>query len=288
MSGRVAGPAAFCLAAWSGAALALDQPTRLGPAPPAVVRRVVTLAPSLTESVMALGAGARLAGVSRFDEAKEVASLPRVGGFSDPSVEAVLGLKPDLVVVQPGPGNEKPVKRLAELGVPVLALPLENVAQVEAGLRALGAALGEAARGERLAQNIEASRAKVRALAHGLPTLKVLFVYDFTPLVVAGPGSFAGELLADAGAVNAAQKAKTAYPAYSVEAAAAAQPDVIVDAATSAMGRKELARLPGLRDARWVTLTSRDLLHPGPYLGRGLEELFHLLHDPHAASDAGH
>ena len=70
----------------------------LGPAPEGEVQRVVTLTPSLTDIVLALGAGERLVGVSRFDERSEVARLPRVGGFVDPSVEAVLALHPDLVL----------------------------------------------------------------------------------------------------------------------------------------------------------------------------------------------
>src|SRR5215831_8797866 len=109
----------------SGGASALDAPVYLGPKPPANVRRVVTLAPSLSETLIALGAADRLVGVSRFDDFPEVSKLPRVGGFLDPSVEAVLALKPDLVLVQPSPGNRQPVEKMAELGVPVLALRMQ-------------------------------------------------------------------------------------------------------------------------------------------------------------------
>ena len=104
-SGIAAVGSAFLLAA---APPPVEQPRHLGPASPARVLRVVTLAPSLTEAVLALGLQDRLIGVSRFDELPEVARLPRVGGFIDPSVEAVLALKPDLVLVQPAPGNQRP------------------------------------------------------------------------------------------------------------------------------------------------------------------------------------
>ena len=121
-------------------------PRYLGPKPPKNVGRVVTLAPSVTEIVVALGAAERLVGVSRFDELPEVKSLPRVGGFVDPSVEAILGLRPDLVMVQPSPGNQRPVEKLAELGTPVLALPMHTVAQTLASIREAGRALGRAER----------------------------------------------------------------------------------------------------------------------------------------------
>ena len=125
----------------ASAASAVEAPQYLGPKPKSEVRRVVTLAPSLTETVLALGAGERLIGVSRFDTFPEVKSLPRVGGFVDPSVEAVLALKPDLVLVQPAPGNQKPVEKLAELGVPILALPMHTIAETLASIREVGRVL---------------------------------------------------------------------------------------------------------------------------------------------------
>jgi iron complex transport system substrate-binding protein len=257
----------------------------LGPKVPAVVRRVVTLAPSLTDTVLALGAGDVLVGVSRFDERPEVRTLPRVGGFVDPSVEAVLALRPDVVLVQPSPGNRGPVEALAALGIPILALRLASVDDVLAGLRATGAALGHAREGEALALSLERTRALVRARALGLPEVRVLFVYGFQPLVVAGPGSFADELLADAGGTNVAHDAGRAYPVWSVERALGARPDVVLDASDSTAGQDAIRALPGLREARWVTLPSPALLHPGPALGQGLLELFHSLHP--AAPEAG-
>jgi len=259
---------------------------RLGPQAPAVVRRVVTLAPSLTDAVIALGALDVLVGVSRFDERPEVRTLPRVGGFVDPSVEAVAALKPDLVLVQPGPGNRAPVEALAGLGISILALRLSSVADVLAALRAISAALGRTPRGEALAQQLEATRAQVRARARGLPPVRVLFAYGLEPLVVAGPGSFADELLSDAGGTNVAADAGRAYPVWSVERALGSRPDVVLDASEGVAGREALQSLPGLREARWVRLPSTALLHPGPALGQGLEELFLALH-PTLAKDAG-
>src|SRR3712207_5963839 len=96
---RIASLLLLAVLGLSGAAHAADThtgPRRLGPRREGKVRRVVTIAPSLTEMVLAMGAGDTLVGVSRFDEDKAVAALPRVGGFVDPSVEAVIALKPDL------------------------------------------------------------------------------------------------------------------------------------------------------------------------------------------------
>ena len=255
----------------------------LGPAPRGEVRRVVTLAPSLTDLVLALGAGDRLVGVSRFDERPEVARLPRVGGFVDPSVEAVLALHPDLVLAQPGPGNRRAVETMAELGASVLLLPLGTVEDVLAAERETGRALGLAGRGESLARALEATRARIRERSRALAPVRVLLVYGFDPLVVAGPGGFADELLSDAGAVNVAHDAASPYPVYSVERALGSRPELVLDAADTAAGRDRVRALPGLREARWATLPGQALLHPGPELGRGLEQLFLLVHPQEAS-----
>ncbi|MBN1204843.1 MAG: ABC transporter substrate-binding protein [Myxococcaceae bacterium] len=270
--------AALGLSGVAGAADTHSAPRLLGPKKQGKVRRVVTLAPSLTEMVLAMGARETLVGVSRFDVDKAVAELPRVGGFVDPSVEAVVALRPDLVLVQPGPGNQRPVERMAELGIPVLLLPLHSVADTLAALRAVGKALGQEQDAEALISRIEATRARIREAAKKLPAPRVLLVYGFEPLVVAGPGSFADELLRDAGAINIAADAGSAYPVYSVERAVRARPAVVVDAADVDVGKEKIQALPGLSTARWVQAPSFALLQPGPSLGRGLEELFGLLH----------
>ncbi len=273
-------PAAVLLALGLLAAGPAEPPAvqALGPPAPAVVRRVVTLAPSLTDTVLALGARDVLVGVSRFDERPEVRTLPRVGGFVDPSVEAIVSLKPDLVLVQPGAGNRRPVETLASLGIAVVALRLGSVDDVLVGLRATAQALGRVERGEALARTLEETRQRVRRRSAGLPAVRVLFVYGFQPLVVAGPGSFADELLRDAGGTNVAEEAGRPYPVWSVERALGSTPDVVLDATRGMEGGSGLRELPGLRSARWVTLPSPALLHPGPALGQGLEELFNALH----------
>jgi iron complex transport system substrate-binding protein len=258
-----------------------EGPQELGPRRAGPVRRVVTLAPSLTEMVLAVGAGERLVGVSRFDRMPEVAKLRRVGGFTDPSVEAVLALKPDLVLVFPGPGNRGPVEKMAQLGLRVLVLPLHTVKDTLAAMRAVGQALGKGPESEALVARIEATRARVRAAAAKAKRApRVLLVYGFEPLVVAGPGSFADELLRDAGGVNIAADAGTPYPVYSAERAVVARPDVVIDAADVDVGKEKFRNLPGLREARWVQVPTLALLQPGPSLGRGLEELYALLY-PH-------
>ncbi len=264
----------FVLLAMGGGSSAHAKVLRLGPKPPAEVKRVVTLAPSLTETVLALGAGEKLVGVSRFDEAPEVAKLPRVGGYNDPSLEAVLALSPQVVLAQMAPTNQAAVEKLAELGVSVIAFSLTSLSDAVEAIEVVGQALGKVKVAQALQKTIAETRAATQARAKARAHRpKVLFVVSFQPLIVAGPGSFIHELLEDVGAQNIAAKSVTPFPQFSLERVVKAQPEVIIDAAFSAEGREWVQRLPALKKARWVKMNSSELWHPGPALATGLLKL---------------
>jgi cobalamin transport system substrate-binding protein len=250
--------------------LAAGPRQHLGPPAPPVARRVVTLAPSLSEMVVELGAAERLVGVTRFDDDVRVARLPRIGGYNDPQPEAVLAVKPDLVLAQPAPANRGPVEALARLGIPVEAFPLTTVADIEAAISGIAQLLGLPERGRELDARLEAARQSAREAASGKPRLRALLVFGLDPLVVAGAGSFAAELLEDAGGDNAAG-AKEPFFRLSAEAAVRMAPDVIVLCGVEPpQGRPAL---PGLSATRTVSLRSTALLHPGPRLTEALSDL---------------
>jgi iron complex transport system substrate-binding protein len=261
----------------------------VGERPKAPPRRVVVLAPSLTDVVLALGLGDRLAGVTRLDDAPEVAHLPRVGGFLDPNPEAVLGLSPDLVLWVTDGGALGAVRRIAELSrasrrpFAILAIQIDTLADVLATPRIVGDALGEGGRGEKLARDLAAEVEAVRRRAAALPRKRVLFVVGREPLVVAGPRSFPEELLRVCGAESVV-RGERPWPVYPLEKAVADDPDVVVDAAVQepAEGMDRLAVVPAVRRGAVVRLSNDDLIRPGPRMIRGLGELFRALH-PEAA-----
>jgi iron complex transport system substrate-binding protein len=251
--------------------LAAGPRQHLGPPVPAQVRKVVTLAPSLSEVVLALGAGERLAGVTRFDDDPRTAKLPRVGGYNDPQPEAVLALKPDLVLAEPAPANRGPVETLARLGIPVEAFPLSTVQDIEDALTGIGKLLALEQNGRDLKESIEAARARARARARGKPRKRALLIFGIAPLVVAGPRSFAGELLADTGAENAAGDNEHPFFRISAEAAVKAAPEVVVLCGVEPPPGRPV--LPGLEKARIAKLRSTALLHPGPRIAEALDDL---------------
>ena len=252
--------------------LAASSAQWLGPPPPVPATRVISLAPSITETVIALGGKDSLIAVSRFCDFPEVAKLPKAGGFNDISVETIVALKPQLLVVAKSPGNQKSVETLARLGISVLALPLTTVDDVATSMTELGHALGRDAAARTLVDELSTARLKERGVVVKKPKV-VLFVVGFAPLVVAGPGSFAHELLEDCGARNAAEKAPTAYPTYSLEKAVTLVPDVVIDASDVKDGRDAVEKLGAMKKAKWVTVPTKALLHPGPALAKALPSL---------------
>jgi cobalamin transport system substrate-binding protein len=251
--------------------LAAGPRQHLGPPPPRRAQRVVTLAPSLSEVVLALGAQDRLVGVTRFDDDPRTAGLPRIGGYNDPQPEAVLAVKPDLVLAEPAPANRGPVEALARLGVPIEAFPLSTVADIEAAIGGIAGLLGLGEQGHALVAELEAARKKARELAQGKRRVRALLVFGLEPLVVAGRKGFAGELLEDAGGENAAGAEERPFFRLSAEAAVEAAPEVIVLCGIEPQAGR--APVPGLDEVRVATLRSTALLHPGPRLAQALGDL---------------
>lgn len=248
--------------------------------------RIVTVAPSATELIFALGAGDRIRGVSRYDDYPEaVAAVPKVGGFLDPNVEAILALHPDLVVGVPNAGNRPALERIAGFGVPVLVVPGNTLADVFHAGGALGAALGgdAPARARRLTADLERDLRALSEKAAGARPPRVAFVYGWSPLVLAGPNSFADSMLVLLNAKNVVKRGPD-YLRYSVEKLIEDQPEVIIDA-SEAHGEKDGAEpwarwtsIPAVKARRVHRIPLGDVLRPGPRIATGMRRVAEILH----------
>jgi iron complex transport system substrate-binding protein len=252
---------------------------------PAVPARIASLAPSVTETLFALGAGDRVVAVSDYcDYPPEATRLPRVGSFNAPNVEAVLAQRPDVVIGLPSPGNHENVLTMRRLGVRVEIIDPERLADLPVATRKIAAVAGVPEAGERLVATMAREMDAVRAKVAGAPKPRVLMLVGQDPLIAVGPESFLGEMLVEAGAVNVAP-AGEAWPRLNVEVAIAADPEVIVDcsmgteAGTATLGYwTRFASIRAVKDGRVHPFRSFEALRPGPRLARALEELARLLH----------
>jgi iron complex transport system substrate-binding protein len=239
--------------------------------------RVVSMAPALTDLVIELGASDRLVGVSRFDDAPALQRLPRVGGYLDPNLEAVVRLQPDLVVALDGVSFAGPLKAMQQAKLRVLALRTDTLDDLHASLVALGTALGVAARADAVWNELTALRAQVRAQSAGRPRIRCAVAVGLRPLVLAGRGSYLEPLLEDAGGENVAPS-DLAWPTSSVEQLVAAKPQVLIDG-TGAEQDEASGRVLKLLEAQGARVVhpSADLFRPGPRAIRALPELARLI-----------
>lgn len=257
LPGRPAAAAAISLRDDGGQLLQLAQPPQ----------RIVSLIPSLTETVCALGACARLVGVDRYsDYPPAVAALPRLGGLDDTPIEAIVALRPDVVLASPASRVEE---RLRALGIKVLVLEARNHADARRVLFSVAQLLGQP---EPLAlwQGIEAAAARaaatVPAAARGA---SVYYEVDSAPYA-AGAASFIGETLARLGLQNIAPAALGPFPKLNPEFVVRADPQLIMIAqrnAASLAGRPGWAGIRALREQRVCVLGADEaelVARPGP------------------------
>ncbi|MGE5247952.1 MAG: ABC transporter substrate-binding protein [Verrucomicrobiota bacterium] len=247
----------------------------------AAPRRVVSLAPNLTEIVFLLGKGDVLVGDTRFcDYPPAAALLPKVGGVTDPDVERVVALSPDLVLATMDGNPREKVRTLEELGIPCFAVAPQDLRAVLATIERVGALLGDASRGRAEAERLRHRADEVRAAARTErgPAPAVLFALSTTPLIAAGGGTFLDELVRLAGGRNAAGHLPGRYPRLAVEELVALRPDLILVAGMTGVERfpAEVTRwkeVPAFRDGAVITLDGDLVTRPGPRLVTGLEQI---------------
>ena len=238
--------------------------------------RIVSLLPSLTETVCALQACARLVGVDRYSDWPASARLlPQLGGLEDTQIERLVALKPDLGLAA---GSTRAIARLESLGIPVLALEPRNLADTHRVILAVATALGTPELGDKVWTQVDA---RINAAAARLQILRgqrIYFEVAATPYA-AGEASFLGELLARLGMRNVVPAALGPFPQLSPEFVVRAQPEVLMatqQAVAEMPARPGWAGMRALQQARhcgFAPAAFDVLMRPGPRLGQAAEIL---------------
>jgi iron complex transport system substrate-binding protein len=261
-------------------------------APPA---RIISLAPSVTEVLFALGLGDRVAGVTSFCRyPPEAARLPQVGGYLDLNLEAIVGLDPDLVVLIQD--HDAARARLDELGVPTLQVDQADLDGILRSIEEIAARCSVPERGAELVAAISGRLEAVERRVAGLPRPRTLAVVgrevgtgSITTVWVAGPATFYDDVIRLAGGANAAEPSPVLYPELSREGLYHIDPDVIVDlladldergvaAEAAAADWQQLAALRAVRSGRVHALRHELTVVPGPRVAELVEEVAQALH----------
>ncbi|MBI5075214.1 MAG: cobalamin-binding protein [Nitrospirae bacterium] len=249
-------------------------------------KRIISLAPNITEILFALGVDERIVGVSSFCDYPEAAKQKaKVGGFSNPSLEAVVSLKPDMVLLTYDGNPQAFEERLRSMKIRTVVIRARKISDLPAGIRQIGAAVGAGEKAELLAADIEKrldvfkERDRI-SLSQAKPAKrqKVLFIIWPDPLIVAGHGTTTSEALALLGLENIAAKTSTAYPKYSIEEILRQAPDIIFIGKGNGMDEvadgllRRLKTVPAVRNGK-VFYVSDYLYRLGPRTMNGVDEL---------------
>jgi iron complex transport system substrate-binding protein len=268
------GQTAIAIVDDTGTALTLDRPAK----------RVVSLAPSQTEMVFAAGGGRRLVGVSDYcDYPEDAKAIEKIGDFSDPNVEKIVALKPDLVVAAAGIQAEV-AERLAEVGVTVAVLDPTTLDALFADLGELGALLGTEQQASDLVARLKRQVAEVEKQVAGQPVSSVFFEIYSKPLMTAGAGTLIEDIVRHAGGSNMGSAAGEGFLEFSEEVLLENDPDVYiaVEGAQSEPGdieqRPGYEHLAAVKNDRVFVIDDDLVVRSGPRAVEGLQKIAVLLH----------
>jgi iron complex transport system substrate-binding protein len=255
-------------------------------------RRIVSAAPAITETLFALGLGDRVVAVTDYCRyPAEAIAKPKIGGYTQPNIEAIAALRPDLVIIERNPIQLGP--KLEAMKLKVLEIPAQTIADIPRMITAVAAGTGAEAAGAKLAQNINRELDEIRRKTNSRPRRRVLFVVgrsanSLEGMMAVGGSSYLNDLISVAGGVNIFEKAVAAYPRISLEQVIGSNPDVILDMGDMAQTAKvtedhkrravALWKRHPVLNARVFAIASDVYVVPGPRIAQAAREFARMLH----------
>jgi iron complex transport system substrate-binding protein len=252
---------------------------------PLKIERIVSLAPNLTEIVYAVGAGDRLVGDTEYcDYPAEAKSVAKIGDTMHPSVERIIALKPQIVLVSTASQLEAFTNQLDQQRIAVYVTNPRSLDEIFHSITVLGGMFGRPEQAALLATDLRKRAAAVEARIREIKPISVFYQVSGEPLYTIGRDAYLTDLVKRAGGVSVTTDVPGAFPRYSDEAALAARPDAIILPTGGAMGTANssvagpLRNSPAVRNNRVYKINDDHLSRPGPRLVDGLEEMARALH----------
>ena len=240
------------------------------------IDRVVSLAPSLTESIFAVGAGDKLVGVTTYcNYPEEARSKEKVGDTQTPNIERIVALKPDVVFVSTASQLEAFMNTLADQGIAVYVMDAKSLNDIFEDLRTLGSLLGTEASANALVADLDK---RVKEISVSEP-VRVFVQISNEPLFTIGKDSFLTELVAKAGGISVTRDVPSGYPKLSKETASAMDPDVIIlsDSEDNREPNAVFKSSDAVKNGRVYRIDADIISRPGPRLVDALEQIAEFL-----------
>jgi len=249
------------------------------------IDRIVSLAPNLTEIVYAVSAGNRLVGDTTYcDYPAEAKNVAKVGDTMNPSVERIVALKPQIVLVSTASQLEAFTKQLDEQKIAVYVTNPRSLDEVFHSIETLGELFGEHDRSASLVADLRKRAGEIEAAVKQVTPVTVFYQVSGEPLYTIGRESYLTDLVRRAGGISVTANVPGAFPRFSDEAALAARPEAIVMSTGGSMGEANstvaasLKTSPAVLNKRVYQIDGDHLSRPGPRLVDGLEEMARALH----------
>ncbi|MBX3308709.1 MAG: cobalamin-binding protein [Nitrospira sp.] len=251
--------------------------------PPA---RVVSLAPSITEMLFALGLGEQIVGVTEFCDYPAGAKSKAKVGYANPNIETIIGLQPDMVLAPKDFLRPDLQLKLEQLKIPVFVLDAKTLEDIPLQMHTLGEMFEKTSAANDVTQRIRQRMTELKLKVETLPAKRVLYVLNSQPLISVGPGSFIHQMIGLAGGVNVAAQAGLAYPRLSMETVLKEDPEVLIfpSGEVETVPRSEQQQwrrwdsLSAVKQQRFHEVSSNLLNRPGPRVIDGLEQLVRAIH----------
>ncbi|HKP46852.1 MAG TPA: cobalamin-binding protein [Pyrinomonadaceae bacterium] len=252
---------------------------------PSSIDRVVSLAPNLTEIVYAVGAGNRLIGDTEYcDYPAEAKSVAKVGDTMHPSIERIIALRPQLVLVSTASQLEAFTRQLDQQNISVFVTNARNLEEVFRSITTIGDLLGQEQAATKLTVDLRRRANEVEKSVAQAKPVRVFYQVSDEPLYTIGRDAYLTDLIRRAGGVSVTADVPTAFPRFSDESALAAKPDAIILPTGGSMGTANstvaapLRNSPAALNNRIYKINDDHLSRPGPRLVEGLEEVARALH----------
>jgi len=246
--------------------------------------RIICLVPSITDAVFAIGAGDDVAGISDYVKyPAEAMKKPSVGSISDPSVEAILALHPDLVLGMPHLNQQAILDQLQHFGIPVYIVDPHGIAGILHSVKSLGQATNREAQATALASQLQHRIDAVRARVKGLPIVDIYMPVSYDPVITIGKGSFITEMIDAAGGHSITSDIDQEWPHISMEAVIARAPQALLMMRGGIItldvlaGRPGWSGLPAVK-ARRIYYVDKRINFPSPVAIDALEDLARQFH----------
>ncbi len=279
-----------CTTWWAVGPAVLPQTQRIDTAEIRLPRRIITLAPNLTEIVYGLGLGEQVVAVTQFSNFPEaVQSKPRVGSFWQLNLEAIVGKQPDLVLALGFSQQRDLARRLRRMRVPVKTFNIEGFDDLLSAIERIGQITGRPVQAAAMVESLQEDLAGVQETIRGSRRPKVLWSIQREPLRVAGRKTFVNWIIENAGGTNAIGPTLHQYPPVGAEQVLACQPDVIIEQLMVESDPKEQLEqarafwqrydhLPAVQSQRIGVLDDDLVARMGPRVVLGVRSTAEILH----------